>query len=396
MTAAVLGTVAAMAQSDAPASDASAADSAAVAALPTDLHASFVIATPGPSIYSAYGHCAVRLTCPSHDLDYCFTFCMDATLEHYIQFFRGTALAQYACIPTEAFLQDYIDEDRTVVDHEINLSVEQIRTLWQLYDEEIMRGPHFHFDFLRKNCSSMSLRAVERCLGNDRLSYGELPTAVSGTYRRFLRMASVDRPWSFFVWGTLLGKVGEETGQVEDKVAPPYFVETLEHATLVSADGSARPVLNGNTTTLVVGGRDWSRKAFPPVVAFLLLTALAMVVTWLQWRRKASAFVSVFDALLLVAQTLAGIAVFHQCCLSSLDVMHGNWNLLVLNPLPILLWLCLHKRPWFSRVWTVCAVVVLAYCALALFTPQVGMLQVLMALPLLLRTAANGRIPKRT
>lgn len=390
LTAAVLGTAAAVAQSDATSSSAAEVDSASMAALPTDLHAGFVIATSGPSIYSAYGHCAVHLTCPSHNLDYCFTFCMDATFEHYVQFFRGTALAQYACIPTEAFLRDYVEEGRTVVDHEINLSVDQVRTLWQLFDEECQRGPHFHFDFLRKNCSSMSLRAVERCLGGDQLTFGALPTAVSDTYRHFLREASAQRPWSYFVWGTLLGKVGEEKGTVEDKASPAYIIETLQHATFENVDGTSRPVLTGNTTTLVEGDHNWDRTAFPPMVALLVLTMAALLVTLLQWRGRAAMVVRLFDVLLLFAQTLAGIAMFYQSCLSGLDIMHRNWNLLVLNPLPAILWLCFHKQSWFRRVWMGCSVVILVYIALAAVTPQIGLLQILMALPLLVRTAANG------
>ena len=391
----MLGTAAAVAQTDMPASDTAVADSAAAVALPTDLHAGFVVATSGPSFYSAYGHCAVHLTCPSHNLDYCFTFCMDATFEHYVQFFRGTALAQYACIPTEVFLRDYVEEGRSVEDYEINLTVEQIRTLWQLLDEECQRGPHFHFDFLRKNCSSMSLRAVERCFGDDHLSFGELPDALTGTYRYFLRKASTQRPWSYLIWGTLLGSVGEQQGTIEDKASPEYIIETLSKATLVNVDCSSRPVLTGNVTTLVEGNRSWDRTTFPPVWALSILTLLALLVTLLQWRGKGIPVVHLFDGLLLVVQTLVGIAVFHQSCLSGLDIMHSNWNLLVLNPLPVLLWICLHRRPWFPKVWLGCAIVVLIYIALSVFTPQIGLLQVLMALPLLLRTVGNGLLGSR-
>lgn len=380
----MLSTAAAVAQSDAS------ADSTAVASLPTDLHAGFVVATSGPSIYSAYGHCALHLTCPSHGLDYCFTFCMDATFEHFVQFFRGTALAQYACIPTEAFLQDYVDEGRTVVDYEINLTQNQIRSLWQLLDEECQIGPHYHFDFLRKNCSSMSLRAVERCLGGDRLSFGRLPSAISGTYRYFLREASLQRPWSYFIWGTLLGSVGEEQGVVEDKASPAYIIETLQQATIESADGNSRPVLTGSTTPLLEGDRCWDRTTFPPTLVLSLFAFVALLITLLHWRRQALPIVRLFDGLLLIIQTLAGIVMFHQSFLSGLDVMHSNWNLLVLNPLPALLWFCLHRRPWFHYMWMGCAVILVCYLLLAFFTPQVGLLQVLMALPLLLRTTACG------
>lgn len=220
LTVAVLGTATARAD------EGGVGDEQAVA-LPTDLHAGFLVADPGPAFYSAYGHCALRLTCPSHDLDYCFTFCMDATPKNYIDFFRGKAYAQYACVATDTYMKEYVDEGRSVTVYDLNLDAEQVRTLWQLLDEEAMSRPHIYFDMLRNHCSSMSVRGMKRCLGSDKLVFDSLPEPLCGSYRDYLHSMSAEQPWVDFIWSTMLGAVGEEKGRTEDKLAPPYLVEAL-------------------------------------------------------------------------------------------------------------------------------------------------------------------------
>ena len=48
------------------------ADSAETA-LPVDVSAYYVEVTPGSTYASVFGHAAIRMSCPSAGLDYCFT-----------------------------------------------------------------------------------------------------------------------------------------------------------------------------------------------------------------------------------------------------------------------------------------------------------------------------------
>ena len=43
------------------------------ASLPTDVYAYYVVVTPGNTLASLFGHAAIRMSCPSAGLDYCFT-----------------------------------------------------------------------------------------------------------------------------------------------------------------------------------------------------------------------------------------------------------------------------------------------------------------------------------
>lgn len=383
LTVAVLGTATARAD------EGGVGDEQAVA-LPTDLHAGFLVADPGPAFYSAYGHCALRLTCPSHDLDYCFTFCMDATPKNYIDFFRGKAYAQYACVATDTYMKEYVDEGRSVTVYDLNLDAEQVRTLWQLLDEEAMSRPHIYFDMLRNHCSSMSVRGMKRCLGSDKLVFDSLPEPLCGSYRDYLHSMSAERPWVDFIWSTMLGAVGEEKGRTEDKLAPPYLVEALQHAHFVSEEGAERPVLTGQQEVLFTGQADYSRDGFPPIVLFLILSAVALLVSIGERLGKGKKVAWGFDALLLTVQTLLGLVMVYLCFFSALCVGHKALIVLVLNPLPFVLWLVARKKRWYKKVWVVYAVVLMAYVLLVFVTPQVDIPHVLMALPLLIRCGAKA------
>ena len=58
--------------------------------LATDVFASFIIAEPSNDIYGCCGHCAIRMQCPSHDMDFCFTYSFSNTLANQFKFFNGT------------------------------------------------------------------------------------------------------------------------------------------------------------------------------------------------------------------------------------------------------------------------------------------------------------------
>lgn len=369
-------------------------DSIAQLSLPTDLHASFLIADPGLDFYSSYGHCVVRLQCPSAGLDLCYTYSLDDNFENEVAMFRGNGKGQYAAIKTPIFIEEYKEAKRGVKNYEINLTIDQIRTLWQILDQEMSEGAYRHYNYLKTNCSSMSVLALERCLGNDEIKWGTLSPGITGTYRDFINTISEHRPWTGFFWTTILGAGGDELGNMEDKMGPELIVPAMQEAKLVSPDGAERPFLKGEPTVVNESGLVYKDWLFTPWSFFAMVLLLAIIVSLLEWKEKAKGVVIGFDAILLGLQTIAGIVIFYLSIISDMTGASHNWNLLVLNPLPVILWLAARKRAWYKKVWLVYTVALIAYIALLPFTPQVDALRVLMVSPLLVRCAAKAFLKK--
>ena len=133
--------------------------------------ASLLTATPTDVIYSSFGHCAIRMECPSAQLDYCFTLEMDTQADEYVKFFSGKAKAAVVAVPTKEFLDYYKGEGRGMIQHKLNLTLPEKQKLWKILDEENIKPPHLNFNFLNTNCVMMSVMMINNCLIDEHIDY---------------------------------------------------------------------------------------------------------------------------------------------------------------------------------------------------------------------------------
>ena len=356
--------------------------------LPTDLHASLLVCDAGDDFYSGYGHCALRMECPSMGLDFVFSYYMEDNFSNRTRLFRGNAVGSYVAMKTPSFLKEYEMYNRGVEVYELNLTLDQKRQLWQLLDQEVARKTRRPYNYLHTNCSSMSIYAVERVLADERIVCDSYDDGITGTYRHFIGRISEDQPWAYFFWTTILGAHGDTNGNIEDKMAPMLIRKSLLQMRIVDAEGHERPFVVGQPATLLPHGFAISPAPFTPSHLFLLVLLLAVAVSLWQLAKPQSARwpAFAFDGLLLTFQTLIGLFLFYISCISHMEGAAGNWNLLVFNPLPLLLWLLFRHRCWYGRVFGLYVAVLVFYVCLWPFSPQVDALRIWMVSPLLVRS----------
>lgn len=82
---------------------------------------SLLLASPGNKVYSVFGHCGLRMQCPSQHLDYVYTFEMENGVAGYAKFFAGQAKAGFAAVPTSQYLSTYAHEGRGITAYTLNL-----------------------------------------------------------------------------------------------------------------------------------------------------------------------------------------------------------------------------------------------------------------------------------
>ena len=98
--------------------------------------ASLLIASPGEPIYSQLGHAAIRMECPVHNLDFCFSFSEEPGMGGILKFFLGKTDAHMIAIPTAVFINDYRKEGRQVDQYTLSLSTHEKQELWRLLDND--------------------------------------------------------------------------------------------------------------------------------------------------------------------------------------------------------------------------------------------------------------------
>ena len=360
--------------------------------LATDITVSLLDVAPGYTIYTAHGHCALRLQCPSAGLDLSFTYGLDDTVENRISFFTGKGMGEYSAARTESYLKDYVGEGRQVKEYELNLSIDQKRHLWKLLDDELSRGAFRPYNYLKTNCSTMCAHAVVRALSGDvDIVYESTAPVLNGTYRDLVRHVSSHRPWVDFFWNTLLGAEGEETGQIEDKLSPSLLVETWQHTTIVDSLGTSRPMLVDNNGRVVVEGDDGQRTTwFTPTVCFALLLLLVVLLSIAEYRGHLLRLAHGVDVVLFVLQTIIGFIICYITFFSSHVGAAGNWYAIPCNPVPFVCWLLFRHRKGYRRLFLVYFVVLCLFMVLTPFVPQLDLPHCLVVAILAVRCLANG------
>ena len=357
--------------------------------LATDITVSLLSVAPGYTAYTAHGHCALRMQCPSAGLDISFTYGLDDTVENRLAFFSGSGMGSYSAIYTNDYLQEYIQEGRKVEEYELNLSINEKRRLWALLDEEVENGAFRRYNYLHTNCSSMCAYAVGRALDGDRIDYQQLPLALLGTYRDFVNYISRHRPWVSLFWLSLLSAEGEKNGQLEDKLSPQLLVEAWQQAVLVDTMGSRRPMIIGGGKVLVNGDDGTRTIWFTPMLFLMLLFVLVLLVSVAEWKGRCRRLAIGIDVLLLTVQTVLGVLLCYMSFISELVGASGNWLVLIFNPLPMLLWLFCRHRQWYRRSYLFYMVVLVLFVCMTPFNPQIELPHSMLAVVMAVRCMAR-------
>lgn len=331
------------------------------------IRASLLVISPAAEVYSLFGHCALRLDCPSQRMDYCFTFETADDTKGILAFLKGEAKGGVRASRTDRYLQTYHDAGRSVAEYPLCLTPEQKLRLWMTVDEEIARGSTRHYDYLHTHCASVAAELVERAIAPSVLHYGELPPSLQGSYRDVLFAAS-HHPWSTFFWQTIMGPAADRKAPLRCRLVPVLLPQAWQHAT---AEGAPCPILCASPTVLVDAPKGRHGASMPsPTLVFGLLLLLAASASAGQhlwgWKQLPAAT----DILLASLHSLLAVGLLWLVACSRLEATTWNWYLLVFNPLPALAGLATHA-------WAMAGQCLLAMCLITLlltpFIPQLDL-----------------------
>lgn len=326
--------------------------------------ASLLVATPTNTIYSVFGHATLRLECPSHNLDYVFTFESDTNVGTFMTGVAGKAIAKYVAVTTSDYLKEIEKDHRGVSQYELNLTVEEEKELWRLLDEDMMAGGYRHFNLLFTNCLSTSIIKLQQCLRGEYFEWGPTrfpQTLVNG---ELFRYSVRNYPWVEFLFVTVGGTVYDEYSQQEYRLVPEFIVPMLQEAHFVNSEtGEKRPVFTGKSEVLIEAKGIPKPSTITPTWVFGLLLLFTVLLTIGEWLWKWKKLPWAFDALLLMAQTLLGLLLLFVTVYSELFGSSWNWYLVVFNPIPILMWLFFRNKKFYSKVWLLYIVILVAFLA---------------------------------
>ena len=250
-------------------------DNTTEASLPTDVYAYYVVVTPGEKMSAILGHAAVRMSCPSQGLDYCFTIKTPEIKDEAIDMLFGRLRIGVVPEETEMFRQDYIKDGRGITEYRLNLTLDETRQLWQMLDEQVARGLYMNLDYVNNSCTQVSFENIYELL---RVRSGMnidqvIREAIPVKTRREAVLNYFDQStwWGFLLHSCYSFYPDEEVSPRRLVVMPQDAAKVLMKAGVVAEEttvSSQQTTDNGQRTT---GG--W----FTPLVASILFLLLCLL-----------------------------------------------------------------------------------------------------------------------
>ncbi len=239
--------------------------------------ASLLTIGPGDDAVTCFGHAALRLQCPSHQLDYCFTFEMKLQEGEQMKFLTGEALAGFMVAQTDFFLQQYRQQGRSIREYDLNLTPQQEQELWKNLDHEVAQDARWSYDFITTNCGSMCVWIIEKSLCGYHIDYHQLPSLLTATYSEVMNHIAVDAPWLNLYFHLRYFGRRNDTGQLNDKMAPELLAEAWQHASFTDGQGNSRPVITA-TRELAPQTLQPQHCWLTPQVTFVLIILVLIII----------------------------------------------------------------------------------------------------------------------
>ena len=308
------------------------------------------LADPGTMVYSILGHAALRLSCPSRDRDFVFTYEGENVADNIQRYIRGTLLMGVRAVAYDIYCAEYRKENRAIHQYELNLPIHVKQRLWQQMDERLNEDD-VPYDCIEHGCAVSVLGWIIDAADPDSLQFGRWPDNMLRT-RAEIASDSIDYPWNHFFLRTIIAGVANESSlPYEEKLTVPSQLPQV----LARATYNGHPLLVEKDLKKVSFIDDydapWHEHINPFLSLFrkvhLLPTLVALLLLILTLVGQKLKKVVWFGLPTMLLCGILGLFVTYLVVFPSMPNNEWNWLIVPFNPLPYILW---HWRKKWGRI----------------------------------------------
>ncbi|MEQ9374508.1 MAG: DUF4105 domain-containing protein [Imperialibacter sp.] len=248
------------------------------------------VMTMGPSqveLYTAFGHSAFRVLDHKTGIDLVFNYGIFSFNQpnFYLNFARGKLLYKLGVNRYEDFKEAYIEENRSIVEQNLNLTVSEKHQLYAfLVENNKPENRDYYYNYIYDNCAT-KIRDVLETVFKDRITFDYSYVTEDLTFRQLMDMNLGQQPWGDLGIDICLG-----TGI--DKVAtgyqymylPEYIQKAFAGATLQRSNGKV-PLVNATEVVFMPTEEGESQASLvTPTIVFVLVFMLVGFSTQQEWK----------------------------------------------------------------------------------------------------------------
>ena len=296
------------------------------------IRVSLLTCSPHDEIYSLYGHTAIRYEDKASKTDIVVNYGMFSFKKPFFvaRFVLGLTDYEMGIQYFNDFCYEYQYFGSQVTQQEINLTPEEKGQLLKALQDNYANARVYRYNYFYNNCTTKARDIILKSI-NGKIEYkNAIDKSVS--FRDLIHGCNANYSWASFGNDLLLGfKADMQTTREEQQFLPDNLMRDFGQAKIVSADGSARPLVKN--TEIIVKGNDYAiagkTKVTPQFVFITLLLLIAAIVVAEFKTKKRFLWV---DISLLLASGLAGLILFVML-FSEHPTTSTNLQIFILCPL---------------------------------------------------------------
>lgn len=296
------------------------------------IRVSLLTCSPHDEIYSLYGHTAIRYEDKASKTDIVVNYGMFSFKKPFFvaRFVLGLTDYEMGIQDFNDFCYEYQYFGSQVTQQEINLTPEEKGQLLKALQDNYANARVYRYNYFYSNCTTKARDIILKSI-NGKIEYkNAIDKSVS--FRDLIHGCNANYSWASFGNDLLLGfKADMQTTREEQQFLPDNLMRDFGQAKIVSADGSARPLVKN--TEIIVKGNDYAiagkTKVTPQFVFITLLLLIAAIVVAEFKTKKRFLWV---DISLLLASGLAGLILFVML-FSEHPTTSTNLQIFILCPL---------------------------------------------------------------
>lgn len=296
------------------------------------IRVSLLTCSPHDEIYSLYGHTAIRYEDKASKTDIVVNYGMFSFKKPFFvaRFVLGLTDYEMGIQDFNDFCYEYQYFGSQITQQEINLTPEEKGQLLKALQDNYANARVYRYNYFYNNCTTKARDIILKSI-NGKIEYkNAIDKSVS--FRDLIHGCNANYSWASFGNDLLLGfKADMQTTREEQQFLPDNLMRDFGQAKIVSADGSARPLVKN--TEIIVKGNDYAiagkTKVTPQFVFITLLLLIAAIVVAEFKTKKRFLWV---DISLLLASGLAGLILFVML-FSEHPTTSTNLQIFILCPL---------------------------------------------------------------
>lgn len=296
------------------------------------IRVSLLTCSPHDEIYSLYGHTAIRYEDKASKTDIVVNYGMFSFKKPFFvaRFVLGLTDYEMGIQDFNDFCYEYQYFGSQVTQQEINLTPEEKGQLLKALQDNYANARVYRYNYFYNNCTTKARDIILKSI-NGKIEYkNAIDKSVS--FRDLIHGRNANYSWASFGNDLLLGfKADMQTTREEQQFLPDNLMRDFGQAKIVSADGSARPLVKN--TEIIVKGNDHAiagkTKVTPQFVFITLLLLIAAIVVAEFKTKKRFLWV---DISLLLSSGLAGLILFVML-FSEHPTTSTNLQIFILCPL---------------------------------------------------------------